>query len=80
MNHNRKIKCQEVVVDDQAHAEVVEEEAEVVVVAFSEEEVRRVLRLLQLGLHLDLHQDNNLLLQLLPNRVVVCLVEEWEVV
>ena len=68
------------VVDDQAHAEVVEEEAEVVVVAFSQEEVRRVLRLLQLGLHLDLHQDNNLLLQLLPNRVVVCLVEEWEVV
>ena len=66
--------------DDQAHAEVVEEEAEVVVVAFSQEEVRRVLRLLQLGLHLDLHQDNNLLLQLLPNRVVVCLVEEWEVV
>ena len=68
------------VVDDQAHAEEVEGEAEVVVVAFSQEEVRRVLRLLQLGLHLDLHQDNNPLLQLLPNRVVECLVGEREVV
>ena len=65
----KKTKCQEVVVDDQARVEVVEA-AEAVVEAFSQEEARRALQLLQPGLPLDLH------LQLLPNRVVECLVGE----
>ena len=60
-------------VDDQAHVEAVEA-VEAVVAASFQEEARRALWLLQLGLPLDLHQDSNL--QLLPNRAVECLVGE----